>query len=59
VHLHSSHQHFLPVMLALKHASYGYVPKSGRIVEEGEAGTLLDRENLSQRYLGRATAVGE
>lgn len=40
------------VALALKHAGYGYVIESGRIVEESEARTLLDRENLSQRYLG-------
>lgn len=42
------------VSLALKHATYGYVLESGRLVEQGVAETLLDRENLSQRYLGGA-----
>ena len=45
------------VMLALKHAAYGYVLESGRLVEEGVADTLLDRENLSQRYLGGAATA--
>jgi branched-chain amino acid transport system ATP-binding protein len=40
------------VSLALKHASYGYVLENGRIVQQGEAAALLDRENLSRRYLG-------
>ncbi len=40
------------VSLALRHASYGYVLENGRLVQEGEAATLLDRENLSRRYLG-------
>jgi branched-chain amino acid transport system ATP-binding protein len=44
------------VSLALKHASYGYVLESGRVVQEGEARVLLDRENLSKRYLGAGSA---
>jgi branched-chain amino acid transport system ATP-binding protein len=40
------------VSLALKHATFGYVMESGRIVEHGEAHGLMDREHLSQRYLG-------
>jgi branched-chain amino acid transport system ATP-binding protein len=44
------------VSLALKHASYGYVLESGRLVQHGEARALLDRENLSKRYLGAGSA---
>jgi branched-chain amino acid transport system ATP-binding protein len=40
------------VSLALRHATYGYVLENGRLVQEGEAGALLDRESLSRRYLG-------
>jgi branched-chain amino acid transport system ATP-binding protein len=40
------------VSLALKHASYGYVLENGRIAERGASETLLDRDNLSQLYLG-------
>jgi branched-chain amino acid transport system ATP-binding protein len=40
------------VSLALKHATFGYIMESGRIVEHGEAHGLMDREHLSQRYLG-------
>jgi branched-chain amino acid transport system ATP-binding protein len=40
------------VSLALKHASYGYVLESGRIVLEGNATNLADREVISSRYLG-------
>lgn len=40
------------VSLALKHASYGYVLENGRIAEQGASGSLLDRDNLSQLYLG-------
>jgi branched-chain amino acid transport system ATP-binding protein len=43
--------------LALKHARYGYVLESGRLVEEGEAAVLLNRQNLSKRYLGGGTAA--
>jgi branched-chain amino acid transport system ATP-binding protein len=45
------------VTLALKHARYGYVLESGRLVEEGEAAVLLNRQNLSKRYLGGVTAA--
>jgi branched-chain amino acid transport system ATP-binding protein len=45
------------VTLALKHARYGYVLESGRLVEEGEAAVLLNRQNLSKRYLGGGTAA--
>jgi len=44
------------VSLALKHASYGYVIENGRIVLEGSAAELADREVVSSRYLGRPTA---
>jgi branched-chain amino acid transport system ATP-binding protein len=40
------------VALALKHASYGYVLESGKLVQEGPAASLQDRESLSKRYLG-------
>lgn len=40
------------VSLALRHADYGYVLENGRIVSEGKASKLLDRESLSKRYLG-------
>ena len=42
------------VSLALKSAEYGYVLESGQITEQGEAHALMDRENLSKRYLGGA-----
>ncbi len=42
------------VSLALKNAAYGYVLEAGRITEHGPAGMLMDRENLSRRYLGGA-----
>ncbi len=44
------------VSLALKHAAYGYVLENGRLASEGPASTLLDRETLSKRYLGGASA---
>lgn len=40
------------VSLALRHATYGYVLESGKLVQEGTAAALSDRENLSKRYLG-------
>ncbi|WP_323015754.1 ABC transporter ATP-binding protein [Devosia sp.] len=40
------------VSLALRHASYGYVLESGRITQHGPAESLLDRDELSKRYLG-------
>ena len=40
------------VALALRCADYGYVLEAGRIVEEGSAEALTDRESLSKRYLG-------
>jgi len=45
------------VSLALKHASYGYVLESGKLTQEGPAFSLLDRENLSKRYLGGHSAA--
>ena len=43
------------VSLALRHAAYGYVLESGKLVQEGKAESLMDRENLSKRYLGGAS----
>jgi branched-chain amino acid transport system ATP-binding protein len=40
------------VGLALKHARYGYILETGRVVLEGSADDLGDREVLSSRYLG-------
>jgi branched-chain amino acid transport system ATP-binding protein len=40
------------VGLALKHARYGYILENGRVVLEGSADDLGDREVLSSRYLG-------
>jgi branched-chain amino acid transport system ATP-binding protein len=40
------------VSLALRYARYGYVIESGRIVLEGPAEELANRELLSSRYLG-------
>ncbi|MBJ6989106.1 MULTISPECIES: ABC transporter ATP-binding protein [unclassified Devosia] len=40
------------VGLALQYASYGYVLESGRIVQHGSSDQLLDRDELSKRYLG-------
>ncbi|NEI74570.1 ATP-binding cassette domain-containing protein [Rhizobium lusitanum] len=45
------------VSLALRHAAYGYVLESGKLVQEGNAESLMDREKLSKRYLGGS--VGE
>ena len=45
------------VTLALRHATYGYVLESGRLVEQGPADSLMDRESLSQRYLGGAATA--
>jgi branched-chain amino acid transport system ATP-binding protein len=42
------------VSLALKHAGYGYILENGRVVLEGTAATLSDRELVSSRYLGGA-----
>jgi branched-chain amino acid transport system ATP-binding protein len=44
------------VSLALKNARYGYVLESGQITEEGPANVLMNRQNLSKRYLGAARA---
>lgn len=44
------------VSLALRHASYGYVLESGRLVQEGQAESLMDRDTLTKRYLGGAAA---
>lgn len=43
------------VTLALRHASYGYVLESGKLVQEGPSAGLMDRDNLSKRYLGGAS----
>jgi len=40
------------VGLALEHARYGYILENGRVVLEGSADDLGDREVLSSRYLG-------
>jgi len=45
------------VALALRQASYGYILENGRIVMEGRAEQLHDRERLSQRYLGGGAAA--
>ncbi|MFC7398693.1 ABC transporter ATP-binding protein [Chelatococcus sp. GCM10030263] len=45
------------VSLALRHAAYGYVLESGKLVQEGPAASLMDRENLSKRYLGGQAAA--
>ncbi len=45
------------VSLALKHATYGYVLENGRLANEGPAADLLDRDQLSRRYLGGSAAV--
>ncbi len=44
------------VTLALKHACYGYILENGRVVLEGQAAELANRELVSSRYLGGATA---
>ena len=38
--------------IALKHASYGYVMESGKIVLDGTREELLNNEDIKQFYLG-------
>ena len=38
--------------MALKYATYGYIPENGRIVMDGEAQTLSENEDVKEFYLG-------
>ena len=42
--------------IALRHATYGYIMESGRIVLDGEATSLRENEDVKEFYLGVAAA---
>ena len=43
-------------MIALRHASYGYILESGRVVMDGVASELANNEDVKEFYLGLSTA---
>ncbi|WP_312934332.1 ABC transporter ATP-binding protein [Pseudomonas sp.] len=45
------------INVALRHASYGYILESGRVVGEGKAVELRGREDIGQFYLGGKARV--
>jgi branched-chain amino acid transport system ATP-binding protein len=42
--------------VALKYAHYGYILENGRVVMDGEAGTLRENEDVKEFYLGVSKA---
>ncbi len=38
--------------MALKYSKYGYILENGRVVMDGDAGALLDNEDVKEFYLG-------
>jgi len=38
--------------IALRHARYGYILESGRVVLDGDAAALKDNEDVKEFYLG-------
>ncbi|MEX0960662.1 MAG: ABC transporter ATP-binding protein [Burkholderiales bacterium] len=43
-------------MVALRHASYGYILENGRVVMDGPASELANNEDVKEFYLGLSTA---
>jgi branched-chain amino acid transport system ATP-binding protein len=43
-------------MVALRHASYGYILESGRVVMDGAAAALANNADVKEFYLGLSTA---
>ena len=43
-------------MVALRHASYGYILENGRVVMDGHAADLANNEDVKEFYLGLSTA---
>ena len=43
-------------MVALRHASYGYILENGRVVMDGRASELANNEDVKEFYLGLSTA---
>ena len=43
-------------MVALRHASYGYILENGRVVMDGEARDLAKNEDVKEFYLGLSTS---
>jgi branched-chain amino acid transport system ATP-binding protein len=43
-------------MVALRHASYGYILENGRVVMDGAAKALANNEDVKEFYLGLSTA---
>ena len=43
-------------MVALRFANYGYILENGRVVMDGEAGSLAANEDVKEFYLGLSTA---
>ncbi len=43
-------------MVALRHASYGYILENGRVVMDGNASELANNEDVKEFYLGLSTA---
>ena len=42
--------------IALRYANYGYILENGRVVMDGEAGSLAENEDVKEFYLGFSTA---
>ena len=42
--------------IALRYADYGYILENGRVVMDGEAGSLAQNEDVKEFYLGFSTA---
>ena len=43
-------------MVALRHASYGYILENGRVVMDGKASDLASNEDVKEFYLGLSTS---
>ena len=42
--------------IALRYASYGYIPKNGRVVPDNDASASRDNEYVKEFYLGLSAA---
>ena len=45
--------------MALRYSRYGYILENGRVVMDGDAGTLLGNEDVKEFYLGTSGGEGQ
>ena len=45
--------------MALRYSRYGYILENGRVVMDGDAGTLLGNEDVKEFYLGTSGSGGQ